>query len=105
MEGYIGSLKLESGKSIVSNAELFFQSTNTNLASSISPGQYTLRAVGEILGDVNGTCTGVPLWSQPVDLTVLPEEKVPEFPFTIPILLAGITSILVFYRLKSSFRI
>lgn len=30
---------------------------------------------------------------------------VPEFPFAVPILLVGIVSILIFYRLKSSFRI
>jgi hypothetical protein len=32
-------------------------------------------------------------------------HPIPEFPFTIPILLVGIMSILVFYRVKSSFRI
>lgn len=105
MADYIGSIKLEPTKSIVQNLELFFGSTNTNFISSIIPGSYKLTGLGEILGDVNGTCTRVFLWSQPIDLTVFPEEKVPEFPLAIPILLIGIMSILVFYRMKSSFRI
>jgi len=84
---------------------LFFASTNTNLASSISPGSYTLTAIGQILGDVNGTCTRVFLWSQPVDLTVLAQDKVPEFPLAVPILLISIISVIAFYRMKSSFRI
>ncbi len=39
------------------------------------------------------------LWSKPIQITVLP-EKVPEFPFTIPILLIGIVSTITFYRMK-----
>lgn len=42
-----------------------------------------------------------PLWSKPIQITILP-EKVPEFPFAIPILLISITSLIVFYRMKFS---
>ena len=59
-----------------------------------------MAAVGEILGDVNGTCTRVFLWSQPIDLTIFPEEKVPEFPFAVTVLMIGIVSVIVFYRIK-----
>lgn len=104
-DDFTGTIKLEPGKSIVGNNEIFYANTNANFASSISPGLYTLTAVGGILGDVNGTCTVELLLSQPVDLTVLPEEKVPEFPFAIPVMLVGIMSILVFCRVKPSFRI
>ena len=100
MADYIGPLKLEPAKSIVENEELLFRSTNTNLASSIIPGLYKLTADGEILGDVNGTCTRVFLWSQPIDVTILPEEKLPEFPFAIPVMLIGIVSVIAFYRVK-----
>ena len=104
-DDFTGTIKLEPGKSIVRNSEIFYANTNTNFAPFMSPGLYKLTAVGGILGDVNGTCTVELLLSQPVDLTVLPEEKVPEFPFAIPVLLFSIMSILVFYRVKSSFRI
>ena len=100
MANYIGSVKLDPNKSIVENEELLFRSTNTNFVSSIIPGSYKLAAVGEILGDVNGTCTRVFLWSQPIDITILQEEKVPEFPFAIPVLIASITSLIIFYRME-----
>ncbi len=70
------------------------------------PGNYTVMSVAVLTFDMNPKNLGSvePLWSEPLQITVLP-EKVPEFPFAIPILLAGIMSILVFYRMKSSFRI
>ena len=99
-DDFTGTIKLEPGKSIVRNSEIFYANINSNFTSSISPGLYTLTAVGGILGDVNGTCTVELLLSPPIDFTVLPEEKVPEFPFAVTILLVSIVSTIVFYRVK-----
>lgn len=71
----------------------------------IKPGNYTLTAVSRFLAATDKGCTMVYLWSQPVDLTVASEdrsmaEKIPEFPLAVPVLLAGIISTIVFYRLK-----
>lgn len=52
-----------------------------------------------LLGDVNGMCTRVFVWSQPVDL-VLGNTKSPEFPFAIPVLMISIVSVIVFYKIK-----
>ena len=91
---------LEPGQSILEHTDLTMLGWPNS--DHPPPGNYTLKVFARVVGDVNGTCTTVFLWSQPVDLTVLPEEKVPEFPFAIPILLIGIMSILVLYRMKSS---
>ncbi len=40
-----------------------------------------------------------PLWSKPLQITILP-EKVPEFPFAIPVFIISIASLIVFYRMK-----
>jgi hypothetical protein len=66
----------------------------------IKPGNYTVSAVMALLGDVNGTCTRVFLWSQPVDLIVLDNTKSPEFPFAVPVLLIGVTSFIVLHRMR-----
>jgi hypothetical protein len=66
----------------------------------IKPGNYTVSAVMALLGDINGTCTRVFLWSQPVDLVVLDHTKSPEFPFAQIILIISIMSTIIFYRLK-----
>lgn len=39
------------------------------------------------------------LWSKPVQITVLP-ERIPEFSFTIPILLTSFISVILFYRIR-----
>lgn len=41
-------------------------------------------------------------FSKGIDLDLLPQSSVPEFPFAIPVLLMGITSMILFYRLKQS---
>ncbi len=66
----------------------------------LPPGNYTIATVARLLGDVNGTCSMVYLWSQPVQLTILPPEKVPEFPFAIPVFIISIASLIIFYRMK-----
>ncbi|MGI0058442.1 MAG: hypothetical protein ACREBJ_01630 [Nitrosotalea sp.] len=65
-------------------------------------GNYTVISVG--LFTFNNTDSAIPsyqkpIWSKPMQITILP-EKVPEFPFAIPILLVSITSLIIFYRLK-----
>jgi len=68
-----------------------------------SIGNYTIQA-STTVSSINGTCDTV-IYSQPIDLTLIsPNNKyvTPEFPFAITILLIGIMSILVFYRMKSS---
>ena len=79
------------------------------------PGNYTVISMAWIKFNSSNTgrFNGMPLWSKPLQITVLPEKyvqnetnssvsKIPEFPLAIPILLIGIMSILVFYRMKSS---
>jgi hypothetical protein len=39
-------------------------------------------------------------FSKGIDLDLLPESSVPEFPFAIPVFLIGITSLIFFYRIK-----
>lgn len=46
----------------------------------------------------DGSDSYVSLWSKPVQITILP-EKIPEFPFTGPILLASFVSVVAFYRI------
>ena len=64
------------------------------------PGNYTI-ITGASLGVYDNTTKLVDgyVWSKPLQITVLP-EKVPEFPFAIPILLISIASMIVFYRMK-----
>ena len=79
------------------------------------PGNYTVISMAWIKFNSSnaGGFNGMPLWSKPLQITVLPEKyvqnetnssvsKIPEFPLAIPILLIGIMSILVLYRMKSS---
>src|SRR5574337_683317 len=68
--------------------------------TSIDSGNYTMTAVSRFLAATDKGCTMVYLWSQPVNLTVLPKETVPEFPLTIPILLASVVSVILFYRMR-----
>ena len=82
-----------------------------------SPGNYTILSMAFIKFDSNDIVGfhGIPLWSKPLQITILPEkymqnetntsiQKIPEFPFAIPILLISVISILAFYKMKSSFR-
>ncbi len=69
--------------------------------SPLSPDNYTMASAARFVGDVNGQCSMVYLWSQPVELTVYPEGKVPEFPYALPILLIGFISVIIFYRMKN----
>jgi subtilase family serine protease len=66
---------------------------SVNASSSTSSGNYTLK--------VSGT-SGSLSHSTSVLLTV--SRSIPEFPFAIPILVTGIISLLVFYRMKSKMR-
>jgi len=65
------------------------------------PGNYTVMSVAVFTFDVNPKNVGYvePLWSKPLQITVLP-EKVPEFSFTIPIFLISFVSVIVFYSVK-----
>lgn len=51
----------------------------------------------KVYQDTLGLSDGVSLWSKPLQITVLPEEKVPEFLFAIPMLLICVISVIVFY--------
>ncbi len=59
------------------------------------PGNYTLRS----LASFDGASDSTVLWSKPLQITVLP-EKVPEFPFAQIILVLGIISSVVIYRIR-----
>lgn len=65
------------------------------------PGNYTVMSVAVLTFDMNPKNIGSvePLWSEPLQIVVLP-EKVPEFPFAVPMLLIGFVSVIVFYRIK-----
>ena len=65
------------------------------------PGNYTVMSVAVLTFDMNpkNIRSVEPLWSKPLQITILP-EKVPEFPFTVAILLVGMVSAIVFYRTK-----
>lgn len=67
----------------------------------LSPGNYTVISVATLTFDTNTVkVTSLePLWSKPMQITVLP-EKMPEFPLALPILLIGITSLILFCRIK-----
>jgi hypothetical protein len=97
--------KLESGHSLVqyydSLQHPFDPFSNYMVPAS---GNYTIASFARFLGDVNGTCSMVYLWSQPVDLVVDSDNKTtiksPEFPYAIPVLLISIISLIIFYRMK-----
>ena len=68
-----------------------------------TPGNYTAISVVSFKFDSK---TGSPdsyeyLWSKPTQITILP-EKIPEFPFAIPVMLIGIILVIAFYRFKIS---
>lgn len=91
--------ELKPGQSIMVHEDPI--SVMSNLSNSpLPPGNYTMKVFARVIGDVGGTCTTVFLWSQPVDLTILPPEKIPEFPFVIPILMISIISVIIFYKVK-----
>lgn len=102
--------KLKPGQSLVQYYDPFSDHLINPLSYPLhymvpAPGNYTVASFTRFLGDVNGTCTMVYLWSQPVNLIVLPEgentnKEIPEFPFAIPILLVSITSLILLYRIK-----
>lgn len=97
----IGSVALKPDQSVV---QYYVLSRPPDVPSKYyhypPPGNYTISSVARLLGNINGKCTMVYLWSQPINLTIFPSDKIPEFPFAIPILLMGITSSIVFYRMK-----
>jgi hypothetical protein len=76
------------------------------------PGNYTLlSAIWMRFDSNNSSYIGIALWSKPLQITVLPEQyvqnetvstipKIPEFPFAVPVLIIGLVSLLVFYRIK-----
>ena len=101
---------LEPGQSIIVNEDPIAFGFHTPLP----PGNYTMKVFARIIGDMNGTCTTVFLWSQPVDLTVLQENytpnetnssmsKVAEFPFAIIVLIIATFSIVVISRMRHIF--
>jgi hypothetical protein len=62
-----------------------------------SPGNYTAISVATLTFDTHTGNIGSlePLWSKPLQITV-----VPEFPFTLLVLMIGITSLIVFSRMR-----
>lgn len=96
----VGSVTLKPGQSVVQYYTLS-QPSDDNIREYYPPsGNYTISSVARLFGDVNGKCTIVYLWSNPAQI-IIPPEKVPEFPFAVPILIISITSLLIFYRIKS----
>ena len=106
----IGSVTLKPGQAVV-QYYILSQPPNSQMEHQHypSPGNYTISSVARLLGDVDGKCTMVNLWSQPVPITILPEKyvendssttKIPEFPFAATVLLIGILSSIIFYRIK-----
>ncbi len=79
-----------------------------------APGNYTVISVGLFkfnTTNIVGVYHPYAVWSKPIQITVLPESyvqnetspappKAPEFPFAIPVLLASIASLIIFYRIK-----
>lgn len=65
------------------------------------PGNYTVTSVALFTFNTHTESSDSlqPLWSKSLQITILP-EKVPEFPFTIPVFLVSITSLIVFYRMR-----
>ena len=90
--------RLEPGQSIIQYFVLPYVDPLHDEATT--PGNYTFTAFARFFGDINGTCQMVYLWSQPVDLTILPEEKIPEFPFAVPVFVISVTSLIILCRMK-----
>ncbi|MHB8547370.1 MAG: hypothetical protein ACYDAJ_11435 [Nitrosotalea sp.] len=79
-----------------------------------APGNYTVLSVGLFTFNTTYNVTvyaPFSVWSKPLQITVLPEKyvenetnssipKIPEFPFAIPIFIIGISSLILFYRMK-----
>ncbi|MDE1763898.1 MAG: hypothetical protein KGH88_06605, partial [Thaumarchaeota archaeon] len=78
------------------------------------PGNYTVRSVAFFTFDAHTKYMNSvqPLWSKPLQITVLPEKYVenetdssmpnaPEFPFAVPVLLISAISAIVFSRMKN----
>src|SRR5574337_1300069 len=66
-----------------------------------SSGNYTIQA-STTIRSINGTCNTA-IYSQPIDLTLISSNNkcaTPEFSFVVPILLIGVISVIVLYRLK-----
>lgn len=81
--------------------------------SSDNPGTYSVISVAVFTFNTSpgGLSSAEPVWSKPLQITVLPEKyienkddssitKAPEFPFALPMLLVGITSLILLYRIK-----
>jgi hypothetical protein len=97
----IGSVALKPGQSVV---QYYVLSRPSDVPSEYyhypPPGNYTISSVVRLLGDIDGKCTMVNLWSKPINLTIFPSDKIQEFPFAVPILLVSIASLMIIYRLK-----
>lgn len=83
------------------------RSGNVILPPSLdNPGNYTVISVAVFTFDTSsrGLSSVEPIWSKPLQITVLPEKYVetaiPEFPFAIPVLVISIVSVIIFYRIK-----
>lgn len=68
-----------------------------NMPVLYTPGKYDVLTMAYF--QLGGSAHYTSLWSKPLQITVLP-EKVPEFPFTIPVLLISVASLIVFTRLR-----
>ncbi len=91
---------LEAGKSMtISNSAMFPPLTQYLTFGVNKPGSYTVSTVSDLFYDVNDTCNRIFLWSKPTQITV-GTSNVPEFPFSIPVLLISILSVIVIYRIK-----
>ncbi|HET7336706.1 MAG TPA: hypothetical protein VFJ23_02315 [Candidatus Nitrosotalea sp.] len=60
-----------------------------------TPGNYTIISIASF----DYMSKTIVLWSKPLEIIILP-EKVPEFPFAVPILLIGIVSVMGFYSIR-----
>ncbi len=71
-----------------------------------APGTYTIISVAAFTfdSDFYGQGQVESLWSKPLQITVLP-EKVPEFPIALLIMLIGVASAVVFYKIKPITRV
>jgi hypothetical protein len=69
-----------------------------------TPGKYTVYTSAPIfVYDENMVQLGGGLlWSKPLQITVL-AEKIPEYPFAVPVLIISFVSLLIFYRIKFKF--
>ncbi len=58
-------------------------------------GNYTIQSIASFADPPNQ----VILWSEPISIVAV-SEKIPEFPFVIPVLLIGIVFVIGFYRMR-----